>query len=400
MTVWAKVSSSVLAALLPRAAATAAELTAVVLAVRILGLELYGTYQTAAVAGGLGALALDVSRQTTGTRDIGASLSMPVYRRLSRPRRRTAAVLAAAAAIAYLVGHAWWGAGLAVAAATMIEQRWALLATGRRAALGLSYLARPTAAIVVLAAVAWSDAGRPPAAQYALPLAAAAGGLVVAVQDQRIANRELAAANVPLTTMATVRDRLPLTLAALLAAAYVSGDLILVKVFGDSEQAGIYALAYKPVIAVLVLVSLVRDLWIAAMAAVDGRSKAPSLKQAFVGSAIVAALLAAVTAVVRPLYLVSGSRQADTVTIILLASVVPIVVSSWYYARAVTLHRLSAPLPAVVAALLVDLAANAALVPSLGAAGGAWATLLAELVSTGAAGWVLFHPRRQSAESG
>lgn len=384
---------ALIAALIPRAAATLVELAGVVFAARLLGLSLYGAYQSAAVAGGLGALALDLSRQTTGTRAVSATRALAVYQRLTTPRRRSAAALAAAAVTAYVVRLPWVGAGFAMAAATMLEQRWGLLATRRTVALGVSYLARPGAAILVLTAAAILGSSDRETAQYALPAAAVVGALLVAAFDLRVARVHLSPAPAAVEAPASVRDRIPLTLAALLAAGYVSGDLLLVRALSGPEQAGIYALAYKPVVAVLVLVALLRDLWIAEMAGGHAGAEPTSLRQAVVGSTAVTAVLAAATLVVRPLQLATGAHHADVVTALLLASVVPIVVSSWYYARAVTLNRLAAPLPAVAVALLVDVVANLALVPPLGARGGAIATLLAEVVSTAAAAWVLLRRR-------
>jgi O-antigen/teichoic acid export membrane protein len=365
------------------------ELAGVVVAVRLLGLVTYGSFQTAAVTAGLAAVGIDMSRQTLGTRDVSATMSLAVYASRTSSRRLSAGLLTVLAVLGYAADLPWVGAAAVICAGAVIEQRWAILASTRSVALGVSYLVRPIGVLLALAAADASSLSANTTAQYALPLTIAAGGAAVAALDQSLARRHLGAATPGEVPPTALLARLPLTVAALLAAGYVSGDLLLVRLFAGSTQAGVYALAYKPVTAVLVLVALFRDVWLAAMAREGPRDRS-ELFRAVAASAVVVGVLAATVLIVRPLFLLAGAEHADPVTALLLASVLPIVVSSWLYAVAVTTGRLAAPLPAVFAALVTDVAVNALLVPWWGAMGGAAATLVAEVVSTGTAAWVLY----------
>lgn len=376
-----------------------------VAAARVLDPAAFGVLAIAATAGWLLGVATDAGWGMHLAREVARRReAWPVTARDVLQRRAVAALVALVVALVaapfVAPGHAGafcclvaWQLLTAVLETAMHVVRGlerteyeALIQTGVRIATGA----------VAAAALVW----RPEliALGVALLVPPAGGLAALALVFRKLATSIPASARPARSTIEFRRQVLPLGLGALVSALYFRCDVFFVEHWHGLEAAGAYGAVFRLVDASRLLPAAVLAVSFPRLVRTTDVSAVVRLGAALMGLGSIAA--GAIAAAAAPLVaLTYGERYAAAAPVlVLLACAVP-----FFYANAALTHQLigwdgqRAYLWIACAALVVNLVANAGLVPPYGAAGAAAATGLTELVVTAGCLVALRAPRAAAA---
>ena len=174
----------------------------------------------------------------------------------------------------------------------------------------------------------------------------------------------------------------PLIVQALLSLMMHEADRYLLRMFGSLEQVGVYSLAYKigQAVNMLCLVPFA-SIWNVVMyeiaAQPESRRTYATVFRHFVNSLLVVMLAASLFAFVLLPVLTPGEYAAaiDLIPIVLLAFVF-FSMHAQFCVPALLAKKTAALIPASAAGVVVNVAANALMIPHFGATGAAWSSVL------------------------
>ena len=370
-----------------RAPALLLDAAASIVFVRRFGPAEMGRYSIVLVCGMAAFLVLDRGRLGLGQLAIGPRTPWRMYQALVQRRKVNAARLLLLAGLVALVAPdaTILYLPLVVTAGLTLELRWAQLAVGASRLLLGSFFLRP----VLLIAVASLQPGGVPHPAIGLVVGTLFAAAGVMQLDRRVAaaslpsdlDRDEAASNDALEKRAAhaTRGRWTVGLASLVAQMYASGDIVVVAVLVGETQAGVYALGYKPIAALLILIGFQRELWLARLST---DKVLPSPIRVWGVANALALCLALLALLAKPLELLTGVEGADTVCALLVLSAPAILVGSLLYARLLSAGEGRGFIYATGSCLLFSICMNLLLVPWGGAKGAAVTTVLTELLLT------------------